>query len=92
VLDISVNYALPVYRSARPFIKLDIFNVLNNDKLIAWNTVIRPDPNSPVDALGLATGYIQGPLFGTGTANTHYPTSAAGTGLRGFRLALGMRF
>ena len=44
-----------------------------------------PDPNSPLDANGLPTGYIQGPRFGEGTANTNYPAWRPGlTGGRTF--------
>jgi hypothetical protein len=95
VVDTSFNYEIPVFRTARPFLKLDIFNLLNNDKQIAWNVVVSQDPNSPKDALGLATGYRQGSRFGQGTSNAHYPQNpqtTVGTGLRGFRLALGFRF
>jgi hypothetical protein len=92
-LDISVNYELPVFRTARPFVKFDLFNALNNDKLISWNTVITPDAKSPLDSLGLPTGYIQGARFGTGTSNNNYPSSSVGNpGLRGFRVSFGMRF
>src|SRR5207245_1306417 len=38
VLDVSVNYNVPVFRSVRPWIKVDVFNTLNNQKQIAWNT------------------------------------------------------
>ena len=43
-------------------------------------------------ALGLATGYIQGSRFGTGTSNANYPQSAVGTGLPGFRMSFGIQF
>ena len=76
----------------RPWLKVELFNALNNDKLVQWNTTVRPDPASPVDALGIPTGYIKGAAFGTGTANTNYPQSLVGTGLRGFRMAVGLRF
>jgi hypothetical protein len=91
-LDMSANYDIPVFRTAKPFFKFDLFNVLNNDKLVAWNTTVLPDPDSPVDALGLPTGYIKGSRFGTGTSNTNYPQSIVGTGLRGFRMSFGLRF
>jgi hypothetical protein len=70
-----------------------VLNVLNNDKLIAWNTTVMADPNSPLDGNGLPTGYIQGPLYGQGTATTHYPRPRPGmTGGRTFMGALGVRF
>jgi hypothetical protein len=90
--DVSVNYNIPVAKQLKPFFKLDIFNVLNKSPTASWNSTVSPDPNSPVDALGLATGYIQGSRFGTGTSNANYPQSTVGTGLRGFRMSFGIQF
>ncbi|MQA29313.1 MAG: TonB-dependent receptor plug domain-containing protein [Luteitalea sp.] len=67
LLDLSVNYNIPVFRTLRPWLKFDVYNLLNNDKLIAWNTTVFPDPGSSADSLGLATGYRQGPSFGAGS-------------------------
>jgi hypothetical protein len=94
-LDASVNYNVPVFKSLRPWVKLDFFNVLNNRKLIGFNTTVRPDPNSPVDALGLPTGFIRGANFGKAQSTADFPVSqpgANGNGGRGFRMALGFRF
>jgi hypothetical protein len=93
VVDLSVNYAVPVFRSLRPWAKLDVFNLLDNQKQIAWNTTVAPDPNSPTDALGLATGFVPGPNFGKATSNTQFPAPLPGaTGGRTVRFALGFRF
>ena len=93
LLDTSVNYDIPVFKSARPWVKLDVYNLLNNQKLITWNTVVRPDPNSPLDSLGLPTGFVQGSQFGTATAATNFPLAFPGqTGGRTFRVAVGFRF
>ncbi len=96
VLDFSVNYNVPVFRTLRPWVKFDIYNLFNNQKLITWNTSVRQDPNSPKDNLGLATGYIQGASFGRATANTNFPVpfyaGTLETGGRTFRMALGFRF
>jgi hypothetical protein len=82
-----------VFKSLRPWVKLDFFNVLNNQKLVGFNTTVRPDPSSPVDALGLPTGYIQGANFGKAQSTTDFPISNPGiNGGRGFRMALGFRF
>jgi hypothetical protein len=72
VFDTSINYNIPVFRTLRPFVKLSVFNLFNDQKLIAWNVTVKPDPNSPVDSLGLHTGYLpQNPAtFGTATGNT----------------------
>jgi hypothetical protein len=81
-----------------------VFNLLNNQKLIAWNTVITQDASSPKDSLGLATGYSRGAAYGTASGNTvtnlytttinAYPLAFNGApaGGRTFRLAIGFRF
>lgn len=84
--DLGLNYSIPVFKSLRPYVKLDVFNLFNNDKLVQWNTVVTADANSVRDALGLPTGYIRGANFGKGTANTHYPSA------RRFQVAVGFRF
>ena len=70
VLDMSFNYNIPVFKTVRPWIKFEVYNLFDNLKLIAWNTTIVPDPTSPKDSLGYATGYIKAPTFGTATGNT----------------------
>lgn len=93
LLDTSINYDIPVFKSAGPWVKLDVYNLLNTQKLITWNTVVRPDPNSPLDSLGLPTGFVQGSQFGTATAATNFPLAFPGqTGGRTFRVAVGFRF
>lgn len=93
LLDLSFNYSIPVFRTVSPWVKLEVLNVLNNQKLIAWNTAVRPDPNSPKDEYGLPTGYIKGANFGKGTSNAHYPSWRAGnTGGRTFLVYTGVRF
>jgi outer membrane receptor for ferrienterochelin and colicin len=84
--DLALNYELPLYKSARPWFKVELLNALDNDKRIAWNTTIRPDFDGPLDADGIPTTYIQGRSFGQGTSNAHYPTA------RTFRFSLGFRF
>ena len=34
LLDVAVNYSIPVWDSLRPWIKFELFNALNNDKQI----------------------------------------------------------
>jgi hypothetical protein len=92
VADISINYAVPVFGSARPWVKFDVFNVFNNDKLVGFNTTVRPDPNSPLDALGRPTGFIRDPNFGQATSTGDFPGVLGAGGGRGFRMALGFRF
>jgi outer membrane receptor protein involved in Fe transport len=93
LMDLALTYRIPVFRTASPWVKFEILNVTNNQKQIAWNTTVTPDPNSPLDANGLPTGYVQGSNFGRATANTHYPVWRPGfTGGRTFLIATGVRF
>lgn len=68
------------------YVKFDVFNVFNEDKLTSWNTVVRADPASAVDALGLATGFVEGAQFGQGQSNANYPLA------RRWQIAFGVRF
>jgi hypothetical protein len=93
LVDANISYNIPVVGSVRPWVKFDVYNLLNNQKLIQFNTTVRPDPASPLDALGYRTGFTRGAAFGTGTANTHYPVPFGGqTGGRTYRVAVGLRF
>ncbi len=86
LLDLALNYELPIWKTARPYFKLDWRNVFDAQPLIGFNTTISPDPASPTDALGLATGFIKGPNFGKGVQNSQYPVP------REIRFAVGFRF
>ena len=80
-------------RRVRPYLKFDIYNVFNNDKLIGHDVVVNADPNSPLDSLGRPTGYIQGARFGQATRNLDYPTWRPGfDGGRTFLMSFGLRF
>ena len=93
LVDFALTYGIPVWRSAQPWIKFEMFNVLNNQKLVAWDTTITADPNSARDEFGLPMGYLEGPRFGQGTSNAHYPTPRPGVdGGRMFDVAVGFRF
>ncbi len=93
LLDMSFNYEIPVFRTARPWLKFDVYNVLNNQSLVSWNTTVKQDPNSPKDAMGLATGYLFGTQYGKATSASQYPSAFQGqTGGRTFRVSFGFRF
>jgi hypothetical protein len=93
LFDTSINYELPIYRTARPWLKFDVYNLFNDLTVIKYNTTVTPDPNSPLDAMGLPTGYIKGPLFGQATSTAAYPTPYQGQrGGRTFRVSFGFRF
>ena len=93
LVDLSMTYQVPVWASLKPWVKLEVLNVLNNDKLIAWDTTVTVDPTSALDANGLPTGFIRGARFGQGTSTASYPRPRPGmTGGRTFLGAFGLRF
>lgn len=93
VLDMSFRYGVPVWRSVQPWIQAHVFNVLNNQKLIQWNTTVSPDPSSPLDEFGQRTGFVKGVNYGKATSNAHFPAWSTGeTGGRTYRVAMGVRF
>ena len=77
---------MPVWKTIRPWVKLELRNAFNNDKLTTWNTTVTADNSGPKDTDGLPTNYIKGTIFGQGTANANYPDP------REFRFAVGFRF
>jgi hypothetical protein len=92
-LDLSVTYGIPVWRSLRPWIKVEYYNLLGNDLLIQWDRTVTPDQNSPRDANGLPTGFIQGANFGKATQDNHFIQPWPGqNGIGAFRMAIGVRF
>jgi hypothetical protein len=103
LFDWTATYDVPVFKDLRPWIKFDVFNLFNNQKLIAWDPRVSPDPASPRDAFGIPTGFIPRSTFGTATGSTvsngdvagipAYPQWASGlNGGRTYRLAMGFRF
>ena len=93
LFDLALTYGVPLWRSARPWIKIETFNLLNNQALIAWKTTITQDTAGARDENGLVTGYVKSATFGTGTAVTHYPAPRPGTdGGRMIDFAVGFRF
>ena len=104
LLDLSVNYNIPVFRSLRPWIKVDLYNALDNRKLIAWDTTVTQNATAPKDSVGISTQFNRGANFGKATGNTVTNVSTTGinafplafqgapAGGRTFRMALGFRF
>jgi hypothetical protein len=93
LLDVGLGYNIPVLKTLRPWFKFDVYNLLNNQDLIAWNTTVSQDSSTPADSLGLRTGYRKGASFGKATANTHFPVPYQDqTGGRTWRVAAGIRF
>jgi hypothetical protein len=93
VLDLATSYNLAVWRTVRPWLKVEVYNLLNNTKMIAWDRTVTANAASTLDANGIPTGYVQGPRFGQATAGNHFPQPWPGqNGARAVRLAFGLRF
>jgi hypothetical protein len=86
LFDLALTYSLPVLRTLRPYVKLDMRNVFNSTPLISHDTTVFPADDGPVDDLGLPTTFERGPRFGEATNNNDYPFP------REFRVSFGFRF
>jgi hypothetical protein len=93
LFDLGITYGVPVWQSVRPWIKLDVLNMFNNQQLISWDTTVAGDLTGAKDANGLPLNYVTGPNFGKATSNAHYARPRQGMdGGRTFILAAGIRF
>jgi len=93
LLDLAMTYGVPIWKSAKPWLKVEFYNLLNNQKQIAWDKTVTPDNSGPKDANGLPLDYVKGPRFGEATNDNQFPQPIPGqNGGRLFRMALGIRF
>jgi hypothetical protein len=93
LVDLASTYSIPVWRSLSPWLKVEVLNALNNQKLIGWDTSVTADAKSALDAFGLPTGYVKSANFGNATGTASYPRPRAGLdGGRTFLAAFGVRF
>jgi hypothetical protein len=93
VMDLATSYYVPVWKTVKPWVKLEVYNLFNNQKQIAWDKTVTADATSALDANGIPTGYVQGPNFGKATSGTHFVGPWLGqAGGRAMRVALGVRF
>jgi outer membrane receptor protein involved in Fe transport len=87
IFDLALNYTLPVLGGRlAPWIKVDVNNLLNSDRLRTFQTPVSADPNSALDADGLRTGFIQGAAWGRPSGAASYVVP------REFLLSAGIRF
>jgi hypothetical protein len=86
LFDLAVTYSLPVYRRLNLWVKGEMRNMFNSTPLTSTNITVSPDPTSPLDSLGIPTGFIKGANFGKGTASGNYPFP------REYFVTVGVRF
>jgi hypothetical protein len=72
LFDLALNYRIPVWKSLSPWIKVDVYNLLNDDTLRTFDTTVAVDNTSALDADGLRTGFTTGTNFGKATSAAHY--------------------
>ena len=92
-MDLATSYNLAVWKSARPWLKLEVYNLFNDQNQIAWDKTVTADTTSVLDANGIPTGYVQGAKFGQATNGNQFPQPFLGqNGGRTIRVAFGARF
>jgi hypothetical protein len=96
VMDFAATYAIPVWKSAAPWFKVEIYNALNNQKQIAWDktvSITAANRAGALDANGIPLDYTKGARFGQATNDTMFPQPYTGqNGGRAMRVAFGARF
>ena len=93
LVDFASTYSLPVGHSLAPWFRVEVLNLMNNQKLISWDTTVTADTKGPVDEFGLPLNYIKGPNFGNATSTANYPRPRQGLdGGRTFLASFGLRF
>ena len=93
VMDLAATVNVAVWKSLRPLFKVEVYNLLNNQKLISWDRTVAADNASDLDPNGIRTGYTKGPRFGQATSGVHFPQPYLGqNGGRAARVAFGLRF
>ena len=45
-MDFAATYTIPVWKSVRPWFKVEIYNLLNNQKQIAWDKTVTANPTA----------------------------------------------
>lgn len=76
LFDLALNYQIPVWRTLRPYVEFEMFNIFNQTPLIDFNTTITPNFDGPLDELGLPLTFTRGPRFGEATTEGDFPRGA----------------
>lgn len=97
LFDLAATYQVPVFRTLRPWLKFEVYNLFNNQSLVGFNTAVTANNAGARDADGLPTEFVRGANFGTATAITHFPRATntpAGAAVyaRTWLVSFGFRF
>jgi len=85
-LDLALSYAVPVWRTLEPYVKVTMTNVTNEDGLVTFNNQINPVADGPLDSHGLPTTFTKGPNFGKANSSASYQIP------REYYISAGIRF
>jgi len=86
VFDLAVDWTIRRWKSLEPWIKVEVRNLWNERRKIAWDTSVFADPAGAVDADGLPLAYVPGADFGEARTPRDFVTP------RELRGSLGLRF
>ncbi len=86
ILDFTANHKLPLWRDLDLWIKLDLFNVLDDATQTSGRTGVTGEGDGPLDSLGLPTTFTPDPDFRDPVNNASFVTP------RTYRLTIGFRF
>jgi Carboxypeptidase regulatory-like domain len=93
LVDFASTWSVPVWKTLSPWFRVEVLNVMNNQKPISWDTTITANLKGALDANGLPLDYIKGATFGKSTKTTDYPRPRPGMdGGRTYIAAFGMKF
>ena len=73
VADFSVGYSMPVFKTVKPYLKFEVLNAFNNQKLIGFDTTVSANWDGPVDALGIPTTFTRARGLARQTATPAIP-------------------
>ncbi|MEE2777823.1 MAG: TonB-dependent receptor [Acidobacteriota bacterium] len=85
-IDFALLYDLPLPDPVDVWLKAEVFNVLDDDSLLSWDTTVHGVDDGKLDELGRPTAHVRDPSFGTARGPEDYETP------RELRVSLGVRF
>ena len=84
--DLALTYSIPIIRTIAPRVKFEVYNILNDQDLVFFDTTVTGNSTGPTDALGLPTTYNLGANFGKARSAADYQTP------REFRASVSLTF